>query len=222
MMKAKSILIVAGRELADRIDEIAGNGIEPEIISNPESLDQIVERVRERSPQIAILDIDMPGVDWITLMQRLKSRFGELSILVLAASLKKSEVLSAFRQGADGFLLKGSLQEQLVAALDAVKQGGVYMSQKINQLIRDHMIFLELGSAKNVTAIQNGISKLTAREKEVFVLLADGKSIKECAGVLGLSPKTVETHKYHIMEKLDFKTMADFTKLAMIKDLIPL
>jgi DNA-binding CsgD family transcriptional regulator len=84
------------------------------------------------------------------------------------------------------------------------------------------MSYLELGSARNVADVQNGISKLTVREKEVFPLLADGKSVKEVGKILGISPKTVETHKYHIMEKLDFKRMADFTKLALIKDLIPL
>jgi DNA-binding NarL/FixJ family response regulator len=112
--------------------------------------------------------------------------------------------------------------DELIPVLNAVGAGRVAFNRNDADTIRDHMRYLELGSARNVAHIQNGISTLTVREKEVFPLLADGYSIKTTARTLGISPKTVETHKYHIMKKLNLDNMADFTKLAMIKDLIPI
>lgn len=81
---------------------------------------------------------------------------------------------------------------------------------------------LELGEGKDVSEVRNGIAKLSVREREVFVLLADGLTPKEVSKRLGISPKTVETHKYNIMDKLNVSSLAQFTKIAIKKNLIKL
>jgi DNA-binding NarL/FixJ family response regulator len=110
----------------------------------------------------------------------------------------------------------------LVLALQAVAAGGTYFSEPASRIIHGHVEDLELGEGKKAKEMHNGIAKLSLREKELFPLLADGKPVKEIAKTLGISPKTVETHKYNIMEKLAVNSLAELTKIALRKDLIKL
>ena len=155
-------------------------------------------------------------------MVELKTTDPKTGVVLLAGDVNDADLLSAFREGADAYLPKQSMQSDLLQALRAVSQGRTYLSQTDAAVIRGHMLYLELGRARNVSEVQDGISRLSIREKEIFPLLADGLSVKEAALILGISPKTVETHKSHIMKKLNLKKITDLTKLAIIKDLIPL
>ena len=209
-------------EAADRIGELIDEHSDFEILSKSAGAGQLTEQVKSLAPDIIIIDIELPGFDWVSAVYETKNLHKKPGVAVLASSSDSADLLSAFREGADAYILKGSLQEDLIPALMTVKNNRIFLKKKNAEAIRNHMQYLELGSARNVAEVKNGISKLTVREKEVFPLLADGKSIKDVAKTLGISPKTVETHKYHIIEKLNLQTMADLTKLAIIKDLIPL
>jgi DNA-binding NarL/FixJ family response regulator len=134
----------------------------------------------------------------------------------------KEYILSLYRAGISGYLFKDEPMSDLVLALRAVAAGGTYYSEVADEVIHGHMQDLELGDTKKAAEMRDGIAKLSLREKEVFPLLADGMTIKEIAGTLGISPKTVETHKYNIMEKLNVNSIAQLTKIALQKNLIKL
>jgi DNA-binding NarL/FixJ family response regulator len=119
-----------------------------------------------------------------------------------------------------GYVLKDDAFGDLLMALKAAGRGDVFYSKKVQETVKDHMLELELGGAKKVMELEDGVAALTNREKEVFPLLADGVSVKEISRRLGISPKTVETHKYNIMEKLNTKSLATLTKVAYKKGLL--
>ena len=117
-------------------------------------------------------------------------------------------------------MLKHEPLDELILALKSIRQGATFYSKSVQETLSDLLKNLELDEGKDVTEAQDSIAKLSAREKEVFVLLADGLTPKEISKHLGISSKTVETHKYNIMDKLNISSIAQFTKIAIHKDLI--
>jgi len=222
-MKTKPSLIVIVTTEARRaeIDSVIDSLDDIVMITEPVDASAVIKQVRTAAARVVVVDSGIDGLEWPTVVYEMTHLHKPPRVIVLGEP-DKASLLSAFREGADAYLNHGFVTDELIPALNAIENGRVAFSGNDADTIRDHMRYLELGSARNVAHIQDGISKLTVREKEVFPLLADGKSIKATAQTLGISPKTVETHKYHIMKKLNLSNMADFTKLAMIKELIPI
>lgn len=219
--KPSPIVIVATEARCAEFDGVIGALDHIVRITEPVDAGAVVKQVRKAAARVVVVDSGIEGLQWPTAVYELTHLDKPPRVIVLGEP-DKANLLSAFREGADAYLNHGSVTDELIPVLTAVGAGRVAFSRNDADTIRDHMRYLELGSARNVAHIQNGISTLTVREKEVFPLLADGNSIKATAKTLGISPKTVETHKYHIMTKLNLENMADLTKLAMIKDLIPI
>jgi DNA-binding NarL/FixJ family response regulator len=215
-------MIVAGTTAEETLSAIIRASSAFRVLPSATGSESLLRRVKSSNPDIVILDIDLPDFDWASATYELRQLNDSPGVILVAQHPEKANLLSAFREGGDAFLSKHSLPEELPPALRMVAQGRIFLQRKDADTLREHMLYLELGSARNVAEVKNGVTRLTLREKEVFPLLADGNSIKEVGKILGISPKTVETHKYHIMEKLNLKRMADLTKLAIIKDLIPL
>jgi DNA-binding NarL/FixJ family response regulator len=216
-----SVVIVTTEARRAAIDDVTDTLDDVVMITEPVDAKAVVKQVRTAAARVVVLDSGIDGLEWPTAVYEMTHLDKPPRVIVLGEP-DKAGLLSAFREGADAYLNHGSMKDELIPVLNAVGAGRVTFNRHDADTIRDHMRYLELGSARNVAHIQNGISKLTVREKEVFPLLADGNSIKTTARTLGISPKTVETHKYRIMRKLNLDNMADFTKLAMIKDLIPI
>ncbi|MEJ2731533.1 MAG: response regulator transcription factor [Deltaproteobacteria bacterium] len=221
--KQASILIVANRTDVDRISKQIEEHSDFEVLLTAVNFEHLVKQVKTLAPDIVIIDNKLPGFDWVSAIYKIKKLKNAPCVVVLTKNISdNANLVSAFREGADAYLLTESIREDLIPALCAVSEDRIFLKRADANVIRNHMLYLELGSARNVVNINNGIANLTVREKEVFPLLAEGKSIKEVAKILCISPKTVETHKYHIMEKLNIDRMADLTKLAIIRDLIPI
>jgi DNA-binding NarL/FixJ family response regulator len=220
--KPATVLIVVNSTDADKIAPRIDDHSDFSVCANTDAVAHLTEQVQSLTPDVLVLDIELPGLKWANAVYEIKDGKHRPAVVVLAKRRRKADVLSAFREGADAYLIRKNLRKEIIFALEAVRSGCIYFRQSDAQVVREHMLYLELGSAGNVAGLKDGIAKLTVREKEVFPLLADGKSIKETAKILGISPKTVETHKYNIMKKLDVDRMADLTKLALIKDLIPI
>jgi len=179
-------------------------------------------KVKALKPDIVIMDIAMPNLDGIEATHEIKKWNDRIGVIIFTMYSDTAHAVSLFRQGISGYVLKGEPINDLLLALKAVREGGTYFSAAVNESIREHMERLELGGGESAREIQDGVALLSIREKEVFPLLADGKSIKEIAQRLSISPKTVETHKYNIMEKLGVESIADLTKIALRKKLIEL
>ena len=181
-----------------------------------------LDLVKNLRPDIVVLDISMPNLDGVELSHEIQKKDKKIAIVIYSMLSDPEHVIAVYRAGVSSYVLKEEPLEDLLLALKAVRSGGTYFSEPLQEHIREHMEDLELGGAKSAREVRDGIVKLSTREKEVFPLLADGKTVKEIAATLYISPKTVESHKYNIMEKLNVKTVAELTKIALKKDLIKL
>jgi len=180
-----------------------------------------IEMVKSLKPDLLILDVSMPKLDGIEAAYEIKKTNPKIRILVYSMTATREHVVSLFKAGVSGYVLKEEPLSELLLALKTLTEGAAFYSSAVREILRDHIEQLELGT-KGVQDVRNGIAKLSAREKEVFVLLADGLPIKEIAQRLYISTKTVESHKYNIMEKLNVPNLAGLTKLALRKELIKL
>jgi DNA-binding NarL/FixJ family response regulator len=160
-----------------------------------------VEAARKLNPDVAILDITMPGLNGVSATRRILALGLGTKVIALSMHAEAQFVTSMLAAGASGFLLKNTAAHELVTALQAVMRGETYLSRK----------------AAEVVSRADGGEKhqLTEREREVLQMLAEGKSSKEIAEALFLSPRTVETYRAQIMDKLNLRTVASLTKYAI-------
>ena len=181
---------------------------------------QAVQEVKRLNPDIVIMDIGMPRMRGMDAAQEIRTWNKAIRIVIYTMHSDREYVAALFRIGINGYVLKQESMKDLVRAVRVVKDGGTYLSNSVNEMLREEMDKLVMGDLSAVREMQDGIKNLTVREKEVFVLLADGLTPREIAERLFISPKTVETHKYNIMEKLEVSSVAQLTKIAAKKGLI--
>ncbi len=208
--------------------DVVAKGIESSLSRHPEfrmagtATDGIgaVEQAKALRPDIIVLDVSLPGMNGVEAAHSIREVSPKSRVVVFSVHAEKEIVLALFRAGIAGYVLKDESVEALMDALEIVRNGGTYFSGKVSDLLHEHMLELELGDGKEALEVQDGIARLSTREKEIFPLLADGMTIKEIADRLYISPKTVESHKYNIFEKLDARSIADLTKMAIRKGLV--
>ena len=176
--------------------------------------------IKSLEPDIVIMDISMPDFNGMEAAAEIRKSHKETAVIVFTMHRDKEYILSLFRTGVSGYLFKDESLDDLPIAVRAVREGGTYYSRSAQQILREHVQALERGEGGKAGDMQGRLDRLSLREKEVFPLLADGLSTKEIADRLCISPKTVETHKYNIMEKLEVHSVTQLTKLAIKKNLI--
>jgi len=167
-----------------------------------------MEQVAELKPDLVIMDITMPNLNGIEATRRIKENLPEIKVVAFSMHADQNHVVEMLKAGADGYLHKDSAFEELMPCVKSVMKGQVYLSPRITgTIIQDYLA----NKVKGVTVY----TLLTSREREVLQLLAEGRSTKETAALLFLSAKTVETHRKHIMEKLDIDNLAELVKYAI-------
>ena len=174
-----------------------------EVVAEADNGLAAVEAVEKLRPDVAILDITMPGLNGVAATERIIELGAGTRVVALSMHVEAQFVNSMLNAGASAYLLKNTAARELVTALRAVMRGETYLSPK---------------AAEVVTAAGPGTKQfagLTAREREVLQLLAEGRSNKEIADALFLSTRTVETHRAQIMDKLDIRSVAGLTKFAI-------
>lgn len=171
-----------------------------------------VKRTRQSKPDVVILDVSMPEQDGIeSLRQIIKTTSSR--VLMLSVHMEHQVISEAVSAGASGYLVKDSLDTELVAAVRTIMHGGTVFSSNVSRLLADT-------TQRNTAAFSRSVEHLTSREREVFLLLAEGKTPTEVAGSLFVSPKTVHTHRQHIMEKLGLRTTTELIRFALREGLI--
>ena len=145
----------------------------------------------------------MPNLRGLEAIREIKKTYPQVKVLVLTMHKKKEFIRQALRDGADGFLLKEDAGGELIRAVQAIRKGGKYLSPLLSSVLTS------LALEEDKTEI------LTMREREVLKLVAEGKTTKEIAEVLFISPYTVRRHRSNIMEKLNIKNLADLVKYAI-------
>ncbi len=166
---------------------------------------QLIEAVRKLRPDVVVTDLSMPVLSGLDALRRLKAERIDTRIIFLTMHADARIATEAFRAGASGFLLKQSAGEELVTAIEDVLRGRTYLTPLIT---KDVIANLTTPEPENAVA-------LTPRQREVLRLLADGKRMKEIAAILGLSTRTVETHKYEMMQALGVGSTAELVRYAL-------
>ncbi len=167
------------------------------------------------SPQVVVLDVAMPILNGIEAAEQILKVNSQLGVILLTMHADESYVLRALHAGVKGYLLKESAEEDLLSAIKSVANGKPFFSKAINEvLLEDYMRVLK----------QQGLSDtfdlLTSREKEVLQLLAEGRTNKEVATLLDVSPYTVESHRTNLMQKLNVHNTAEIVLYAVRKRLV--
>jgi len=159
-------------------------------------------------PDVVVLDISMPGESGLQVVGRLRDSLPEPRILILSMHENAEYVLESVRAGAHGYLLKDTAATELRSAIRTVCRGESYFSPPIANRLREAL------RGEQATH-SSTLAQLTAREREVLVGVARGKTNKEIAGDLGISHRTVETHRESLMRKLQIWTVAELTRFAL-------
>lgn len=174
---------------------------------------EALQRVRELAPQVAIIDISMPGLSGIEVVRRLRQEAPNTRCLVLTMHQDEEYVLHVVRAGASGFLLKDSPASELIAAVLEVAQGQGHFGAHAARVLAEQMHNPQRSSG-------DPYGELTAREREVFHLIVEGDSTKLIARKLEISVKTAENHRSRVMAKLGARNSADVVRYAARKGLI--
>lgn len=178
-----------------------------------------VELTGKLNPDMVFLDIAMPELNGLQAAEKIKKDFPEVDIVILSMHIDEEYVIHALNAGASGYLLKDSAPGELRLALDTIMKGKVYISPAIpHELIAEYQE--RLRTASSPAEAFAGKEKLSARQKEVLQLIAEGNSTKEIAKKLFISVKTVETHRSQIMKKLGISDIPGLVKYAIKKGLI--
>ena len=176
---------------------------------------EAVRRTLEVEPHVAILDIAMPRLNGIEAARQIARRLSAVRVLMVSMYSDELYVTQALQAGAHGFILKDSADADLVRAVGDLASGRSFFSPAVTKVVLDD--YVRQLAARGIT---DRFDTLSEREREVFQLIAEGRSNKEIAAVLGVSPGTVETHRAHIMEKLDVHSAAEIVLYAVRKGVI--
>ena len=171
---------------------------------------QLVEAARERRPDVIVTDVAMPGMSGIEAMRRLRAEAIPAKVIFLTMHADAQLAAEALRAGASGFVVKHAAGKELIAAIHTVLRGGRHLTA---DLASDVLTTLADGGAP-------AAGSLTSRQREVVSLIAEGRTMKEVAVALALSPRTVESHKYQAMQALGFQTTAELIRYAIEHGLI--
>jgi len=168
----------------------------------------LVAAAEKLRPEVVVLDISMPLLNGIEAARQLKRADPGIKLVFLTMHSDVSHVREAFRAGASAYVVKRSASTELLTAIRAVLKGRSYLSPLVTTDVLE--IFLKKDSGAG-----ESFAGLTPRQREVLQLLAEGRSIKEIAGVLNISGKTVEFHKYRMLEDLGLHSIAELTQYAI-------
>jgi two-component system response regulator NreC len=186
------------------------------VIGEAENGRKAVRLALDLQPDVIVMDINMPELNGIEATRQIKADLPKVKIIALSMYSDKRYVVGMLKAGVSGYLLKNCAFDELVSAISAVVNNQNYMSPKIaDTVMKDYANILESSDTSPA-------SQLTAREREVLQLIAEGLKTKDIATRIHVSVKTVETHRQQIMRKLNAKSVAELTKIALREGLTSL
>lgn len=182
------------------------------VIGEAGSAEEMIAMLKDKTPDIAIIDISLPKMSGIELSEYITEHYPQVRIVMLSMYKSEDFVFNAIKSGASGYLPKNTTKIELQNAIHEVMKGKEYFSESISNIILKS--YIRKAQSENLPE-EKDLSILSQREQEVLKLFSDGKSNQEIADILFISIRTVESHKNHIMQKLELKTTVDLIKFAI-------
>lgn len=173
----------------------------------------LIERAIRTKCDLAIVDLSMPGMDGLKAIEKLKSEFPELKVLILTMHDNREYFKQAVSLGVEGYMLKEDVYESLISAIEKIRNGERAFSPKMSDLLLTDFV-------KEIEDQTPSLDVLTRREKEILAQVSRGLTSKQIADSLKISSRTVESHRARIMEKLSIHNVAGLVKYAMQKNLL--
>ena len=180
------------------------------VVGEAETGAMAVSMAQKLAPNIVVIDIAMPDLNGIDAARKIVKTNRNVKIVALSAHADQHFIREMMTAGASAYILKDTAYEELIRAIREVMKGKKYLSPDIARGVLDTYVKLSKSMSENPAFVV-----LTAREREVLQMIAEGKSTKEIAGDVEVSVKTIETHRRNIMEKLDLHSIAELTKYAI-------
>jgi DNA-binding NarL/FixJ family response regulator len=215
--KIKIFLVDDHRLVRRGIKSLLNKYYDFEIIGEADSGEETLEKIQENTPEIILMDVSLPKMNGFETIAKIKELFPKVKALFLSMHDEAEYIIRSIKSGGDGYILKSAESDELINAIRSIASGEKYYSDDIAKIIFNSYNF-ETSQPK--VAKNEKYIALTQREKEILRLVSDGYSAKEIASMLFISPRTVETHRLRIMQKLEAHNTAELIKLAVLYKLI--
>jgi two-component system nitrate/nitrite response regulator NarL len=196
----------------DGIKSLLENEANIEVVGEAIDGADALEVVATSKPDLLIVDIRMPNLTGIEVVEKLRSDNNNVKIIMLSMHESEEYVLKSIKAGADGYLLKGSSKEEFLKALHTVAAGGKYFSGDISSILINQLTTSSISLEPKQNLGEEMM--ITKREKEILALLLSGKGNKEIAEALEISKRTAEVHRFNLMKKLKVKNLMELSNKA--------
>jgi len=190
------------------------------LVFEAETIMQMLEHVKKDCPDLLLLDLNLPGTGGLDVIESLRSKYDEMKVLVLSANFDEHSIMTAIEKGVHGYVSKDAGSEELLEAIDVLMSGEEYFGETVSRIV--YKSFLKSTNAVNISSSSTEALFLTDREMDVLKCFAEGMSYKQVADQLNISPRTVETHRMNIMNKLGLENLAQLVKFAIKNGIISL
>ena len=212
--KIKIILVEDHQIVRDGIKALLAEGPDIEIIGEAQNFSELREILNSKLPDIIIMDISLPETSGIEITTYITEKYQSTKVLILSMYTEEDFIFNAIKAGAKGYLPKNTTRKELLDAISAIHNGAEFYSDTISNIILKSYVN-KAKSADNKNVKINKEDLLTHREIEILKHYAEGYSNQEIADKLFISIRTVESHKNHIMQKLELKSTVDLIKFAI-------
>ncbi len=219
MEKIKIILVDDHQIVRDGIKALLTEIPDLDVIGEASDANELSKELLILKPDIIILDISLPGISGIEISRKLTLEHPEIKTMILSMYTNEDFIFNAIKAGAKGYLPKNTTQKEIVDAIHAICKGEEYFSESISNIIlKSYIKKVKTGDE----ADEKTQASLSKRELEILKLFAEGMSNQQIADKLFISIRTVESHKNHIMQKLELDTTVDLIKFAIKNKIIEL
>ena len=206
------VLVVDDSPLFRRgVKDLVNEGFQGAKIGEAGNAVEMLELLRQRPWDVAVMDISMPGMSGLDALKQVKQELPKLPVLILSMYPEEQYAIRMIKAGADGYLTKSSAPEELVKAITKVREGGKYVSPSLAETL---VVTVKSGTAKDPHEL------LSDREYQVLCLIGSGKTVGEIAERTNLSVSTISTYRARILEKMRMKTNAELTKYVLQQGLV--
>ena len=213
-MKTRIILADDHKIFLDGLHALLAAQEDLQVLATTEDGEALLHALKEHNADVVLMDYNMPGMDGLECTRLVRQQFPEVKILVLSMHNTPGHIQRILKAGAHGYLLKNTSKDELVRAISTVVEGGNYYSAEVTETIMQGL------QRQEANAANYQIAKLTEREREVLILIADEKTTAEIAEELHISKHTVETHRKNLISKLQVRNVNGLVKYAVQQGLV--